>query len=98
MSNIPTVIKKLSFTWTVSGQEVTEIEMRPSTMEDVCAAEAEVSPMRPNTFNMEMASRQLVRAGSHTGPFASAQFKKLAPREFSEINAAAQEADLLGKS
>lgn len=97
MSTVPTVVKKLSFAWKIGGKEATEIEVRSSTMRDVCDAESAVSPMRPNAFAMEMASQQLVRAGDFTGPFVSGQFKSLSPAQFAEINAAAQEADQLGK-
>lgn len=92
-----TVIKKLPAPWKVGGQEVKEIEVRPATMEDVCAAEEEVSPSRPNAFNVQMACLQIVRAGSYTGPFVPAQFKAMRANQFGAIIGAMREADTLGE-
>ncbi len=93
-----TVVKKLPFAWKVGGKEVREIEVRPATMEDVTDAEREQTPMQPNAFNIQMACRQLVRAGEFTGPFVSAHFKTLRPAQFGAIAAAMQEADALGEA
>lgn len=92
-----TVTKKLSFKWKVGNQEVDEIEVRPSTMNDICSAENEVSVAKPNNFNVQLACLQLVRAGSFTGPFTPGQFKALRPKEFAEIVAAIEKADALGE-
>lgn len=93
-----TVTKKLNFAWKVGGKEVREIEVRGSTMEDVCDAEREQSPMQPNAFNVQMACRQVVRAGEFTGPFVPAHFKGLRPAQFGVIAEAMREADALGEA
>lgn len=93
-----TVVKKLPFEWKVGGKNVRDIEVRPSTMEDVCDAESEKSPMHPNAFNIQMACRQMVRAGEFTGPFVAAHFKGLRPHQFGAIASAMQEADALGEA
>lgn len=98
MSTNLTVTKTLGFKWKVGGKEVTEIEVRPSTMEDVCDAEREQSPMQPNAFNLQMACRQVVRAGDFTGPFVVGHFKALRPYQFGVIATAMQEADVLGEA
>ena len=92
-----TVVKKLPFDWKVGGKNVREIEVRASTMEDVCDAEREQSPMQPNAFNIQMACRQLVRAGEFTGPFVASHFKPLRPSQFGAITEAMVEADQLGE-
>lgn len=92
-----TVIKSLPFAWKVAGQEVKEIEVRASSMNDVLEAEKEASPMQPNAFNVQMACLQVVRAGAFTGPFVPAHFKALKPRQFGFIADAMREADGLGE-
>lgn len=93
-----TVVKNLPFKWKVGGKEVREIEVRPSTMADVCDSEREQSPMQPNAFNLQMACRQLVRAGDFTGPFVPGHFKELRPAQFGVIADAMREADALGEA
>jgi phage FluMu protein gp41 len=93
-----TITKSLPFNWKVGGKEVREIEVRPSTMEDVCDAEREQSPMQPNAFNLQMACRQIVRAGEFTGPFVVSHFKALRPHQFGVIAQAMSEADALGEA
>ncbi len=93
-----TVVKKLTFKWKVGSQEVTDIEVRPSTMTDICDVETEVSVTKPNAFNIQMACLQVVKAGTFTGPFTPAHFKALRPSQFGEIADAMREADALGEA
>ncbi len=92
-----TLIKPLSKPWTVGGKTASDIEVRPSTMKDVCAAEQLASAFQPNSFNVQMACLQLVRAGEFTGPFVASHFTAMRPAQFGEIAAALQEADRLGE-
>lgn len=92
-----TLIKTLKKPWKVGGKEATEIEVRPATMDDVCQAEQSASAYQPNSFNIQMACLQLVRAGDFTGPFVPGHFKTLSPARFGEISSALQEADRLGE-
>lgn len=92
-----TLIKPLEFKWKVGGKEVAEIEVRPSSMDDVCAVESEASVMHPNSFTIQMACRQIVRAGDFTGPLVPSHFAKIRPHNFQKIAAALQEADRLGE-
>lgn len=92
-----TVTKKLPFPWKIAGQVATDIEVRPALMEDVCNAEVDASPMRPNSFNVQMACLQVVRAGTFTGPFAPGHFKGMRAAQFSAVVSAMQEADQLGE-
>lgn len=92
-----TLIKPLTKPWKVAGKEVKEIEVRPSTMEDVCAAEQQASQYQPNSFNIQMACLQIVRAGDFTGPFVPGHFKGMRPHRFGEIATALAEADRLGE-
>lgn len=92
-----TVIKKLKKPWKVGGQEAVDIEVRGATMQDVCDAELRASPMHPNSFNIEIACLQIVRAGTFTGPFVPSHFKALPAVRFAEIRDAMQEADSLGE-
>lgn len=92
-----TVIKKLKKPWTIGGQDATEIEVRPATVDDTCQAEQKASPIHPNSFNVEMACLQVVRIGTFTGPFVPGHFKKLRDNRFAEVRAAMQEADQLGE-
>lgn len=92
-----TVIKKLKKPWKIGGQEATDFEVRPSSMQDVCDAEQKASPLHPNNFTIEMACLQVVRVGTFTGPFAPAHFKTLSTARFAVVRDAMQEADLLGE-
>lgn len=92
-----TLIKPLKKTWKVGGKEAAEIEVRPSTMEDVCLAEQSASTFQPNSFNVQMACLQIVRAGEFTGPFVASHFKAMRPAQFGEIASALAEADRLGE-
>lgn len=92
-----TLIKPITFKWKVAGKEVTEIEVRPSTMKDVCESESETSVTRPNSFSIQMACLQIVRAGEFTGPFVPSHFAGMRPQNFQKIAAALQEADKLGE-
>ena len=92
-----TIIKTLKKPWKVGGQVATEIEVRPPTMADVCDAEKEASPLQPNSFNIQMACRVIVRAGTFTGPFAQGHFGAMRPAEFEEITKALREAEALGE-
>ncbi|MDZ7920760.1 phage tail assembly protein [Rhodoferax sp.] len=91
------LIKKLKKPWKVGGKEATEIEVRPATMKDVSEAEQSASAYQPNTFNMQMACLQVVRAGDFTGPFVVSHFANMRPAQFAEITDAMREADRLGE-
>ena len=92
-----TLIKTLKKPWRVGGMEATDIEVRPATMKDVCAAERESTAYAPNAFNIQMACLQIVRAGEFTGPFVASHFTSMRPAQFQEIASALQEADRLGE-
>ena len=92
-----TVIKQLKKPWKVGGQTATEIEVRPATMKDVCEAEQASSAFQPNSFNVQMACLQLVRAGEFTGPFVTGHFAAMRPAQFAEVAGALQEANNLGE-
>lgn len=91
------LIKPLKKPWKVGGKEAAEIEVRPSTMKDVIAAEQLASTFQPNAFNVQMACLQLVRAGEFTGPFVPSHFDSMSPARFGEIASALAEADRLGE-
>ncbi len=93
-----TVIKPLGKKpWNVGGQAAADIEVRPPSMEDVLAAEQDASPIHPNAFNVQMACRVVVRAGSFTGPFVAAHFKAMPPKQFNLVVDAMREAEELGE-
>ena len=91
------LIKPLKKSWRVGGKDAAEIEVRPATMKDVCEAEQSASAFQPNSFNVQMACLQVVRAGEFTGPFVASHFTAMRPAQFGEIAAALQEADRLGE-
>ncbi|HQS39241.1 MULTISPECIES: phage tail assembly protein [unclassified Polaromonas] len=91
------LIKPLKKPWKVGGKEASEIEVRPSTMKDVIAAEQQASSFQPNSFNVQMACLQIVRAGEFTGPFVASHFMGMSPNRFGEIASALAEADRLGE-
>lgn len=91
------LIKTLKKPWKVGGKEAAEIEVRPSTMKDVCECEQSASPLQPNSFNIQMACLQIVRAGEFTGPFVPSHFTAMTPTRFGEIASALAEADRLGE-
>lgn len=96
--NAGTVTKKLPFPWMVAGQQVTEVEVRAPLLEDMMEAEKEGHPgLAPYAYRVAMACRQIVRAGTYTGPFVLAQFKAMTPRTWSVIVQAMDEADKLGE-
>ena len=92
-----TIIKQLKKPWKVGGQTATEIEVRPATMKDVCEAEQASSAFQPNSFNIQMACLQTLRAGTFTGPFVAGHFTGMRPAQFGEVAAALREADSLGE-
>lgn len=92
-----TIIKSLKKPWRIGGQEATEIEVRPPTMSDICDAEKEATPLQPNSFNVQMACRTVVRAGSFTGPFVASHFMGMRPAQFGEVADAMREAEALGE-
>lgn len=92
-----TLIKPLKKSWRVGGKDAAEIEVRPATMKDVCEAEQSASAFQPNSFNVQMACLQVVRAGEFTGPFVASHFTAMRPAQFGEIAASLQEADRLGE-
>ena len=91
------LIKPLKKPWKIGGKEAKEIEVRPSTMKDVIAAEQQASTFQPNAFNVQMACLQIVRAGEFTGPFVPSHFDGMSPARFGEIASALAEADRLGE-
>lgn len=98
MTQAATVIKKLPAPWRIAGQVVTEVELRPPTLEDLVEAEKEAHPgANPTAFNVALACRQMVRAGTYTGPFTYGQLKGVKPRIWYAIRDALEEADLLGE-
>lgn len=71
MEKVGTVTKQLPGPWQVAGQVATEVEVRAPLLEDLVEAEKEANPaISPNAFRVALACRQVVRAGSFTGPFA----------------------------
>lgn len=95
--NTATVVKPLPFPWRVAGEEVCEVEVRGLVVEDMVEAEKEAHPgAAPTAFSVALACRQIVRAGSYTGPFAPAQFKGMKPKTWYAIRDAMEEADKLG--
>ena len=98
MNTASTVIKKLPFPWKVGGQEVTEVELRTPVLEDLIEAEQDAHPAtRPNAYNVAIACRTMVRAGSVTGPFVASHFKPMNPRCWYVIRDALVEAENLGE-
>lgn len=98
MSNAATVIKKLPFPWPVGAQVATDVEVRPALLEDLLEAEKEAHPgVSPTGFNVALACRQIVRAGTFTGPFTIGQFKAMRPANWYAIRDAVAEADELGE-
>lgn len=94
-----TVIKTLPKPWTIAGQAHTDVELREPTLEDILEAEKEANPaISPNGFNVQIACRTLVRAGSFTGPFAPGHFKGLGAKQWQAIREAMQEAEALGEA
>ncbi len=97
MSN--TVIKQLKKPWKVGGQDATDIELREPTVQDLVEAEKEANPaVGPNAFNLALASRTLVRAGSFTGPFVASHFNSMSTRTWYLVREAMQEAEALGEA
>jgi phage FluMu protein gp41 len=93
-----TVIKTLPKPWKVGGEDVTEIEVREPLLDDILEAEKEANPaISPNGFNVQIACRTLVRAGTFTGPFVASQFKAMGARQWQVVREAMQEAELLGE-
>lgn len=99
MNESGTVIKKLPKPWKVAGQEAADIEVREPTVRDLVEAEKEANPaMGPNAFNVALACRTVVRAGTYTGPFAPAQFNSMGARSWYVVREAMQEAEVLGEA
>lgn len=97
--NPTTVIKTLPKPWTIAGQAHTEVEFREPSLNDILEAEKEANPaLSPNGFNVQIACRTLVRAGSYTGPFAPGHFKGLGVKQWAVMREAIQEAEALGEA
>lgn len=93
------VTKTLPKPWAIAGQTATDVELREPTLEDILEAEKEANPaISPNGFNVQIACRTLVRAGSFTGPFAPGHFKGLGAKQWQAIREAMQEAEELGEA
>lgn len=93
-----TIIKPLPSPWSVGGTKAPDVELRAPLLEDLLEAEKEAHPAQsPNAFNVALAARTIVRAGTFTGPFTSGQFRKMKPRVWYAIRDAMQEADELGE-
>lgn len=94
-----TVIKQLKKPWRVGGQESAEIEVREPTVQDLIEAEKDANPaMGPNAFNVALACRTVLRAGTFTGPFVPAQFNAMGARSWYVVREAMQEAEALGEA
>ena len=94
-----TVIKQLKKPWRVGGQEASDIEVREPTVQDLVDAEKDANPaLGPNAFNVALACRTVVRAGSFTGPFVAAHFNVLGARSWYLVREAMQEAEELGEA
>ena len=99
MTESGTIIKKLPKPWKVGGQGATDIEVREPTVQDLVEAEKEANPaVGPNAFNVAMACRTVVRAGTYTGPFAPGQFNAMGSRSWYVVRDAIQEAEALGEA
>lgn len=99
MNESGTIIKQLPKPWKVGGQEASDIEVREPTVKDLVEAEKEANPaMGPNAFNVALACRTMVRAGTYTGPFAPGQFSGMGSRSWFVVRDAMQEAEALGEA
>lgn len=96
MSN--TVIKQLKKPWKIGGSDAADIEVREPTVHDLVEAEKEANPaVGPNAFNVALACRTVVRAGTFTGPFAPGHFNSMGARSWYVVREAMQEAEALGE-
>lgn len=94
-----TIIKQLPKLWEVGGQKANEIEVREPTVRDLVEAEKEANPaIAPNAFNVALACRTMVRAGTFIGPFAPGQFSGMGSRSWFVVRDAMQEAEALGEA
>ena len=99
MSATNTIIVPLPKPWKIAGKEVTEVELRPPLLDDILEAEEDAHPAtRPNAFNVAMACRTIVRAGSFTGPFVLSHFKGMAPSTWYAIRKGVDDAEALGEA
>lgn len=97
MSN--TVIKQLKKPWKVGGQEALEVEIREPNVQDLVEAEKEANPsLGPNAFNVALACRTIVRAGTFTGPFVAGHFKDMPVRSWYTVREGMGEAEALGEA
>lgn len=94
-----TVIKTLKKAWKVGGQSATDIELREPTVADLVEAEKEANPsLGPNAFNVALACRTVVRAGTFTGPFVAGHFNDMPASSWYVVRAGMQEAEALGEA
>ncbi|MFM9902135.1 MAG: phage tail assembly protein [Polaromonas sp.] len=94
-----TIIKPLPKPWKVGGQEATDIEIREPTVKDLVDAEKDANPaLGPNAFNVALACRTVVRAGTFTGPFVASHFNGVGARSWYVMREAMQEAEALGEA
>lgn len=94
-----TVIKTLKKPWKVGGQEAADIEVREPTVQDLVEAEKEANPaLGPNAFNVALACRTVVRAGTFVGPFVPTHFNAMGARTWYVVREAMQEAEALGEA
>lgn len=94
-----TVIKPLKKPWKVGGQDATDIELREPTVLDLVDAEKDANPaLGPNAFNVALACRTIVRAGTFTGPFVPGHFNSMGARSWYVVREAMQEAEALGEA
>jgi phage FluMu protein gp41 len=93
------VIKQLKKPWKVGGQEALDVEIREPNVEDLCEAEKESNPsLGPNAFNVALACRTIVRAGTFTGPFVPGHFKDMPVKSWYVVREGMQEAEALGEA
>ena len=98
MNEAGTVIKKLSSPWSVGGHQVNDIEIRAPLLGDMIEAEKEAHPgVAPYAYRVALACRQMVRAGTFTGPFVVGQFRSMKPSQWAAVTEAMEEAEKLGE-
>lgn len=80
------------------GSEVhMDFELREMTTADMLDAELLVPANKPANFAAALASVQLVRAGTHTGPFTLSMVRNLGPVDFNLLRQGLNEVAALGE-
>jgi phage FluMu protein gp41 len=81
----------------VGSEAHKDFELRQMTTKDMLAAELEVSSAHPLNFSAQLATRQLVRVGTFTGPFVVSMVEGLDPVDFATLRNGLTEVSLLGE-